>query len=342
MAVAGQRIAVVGATGALGSELIEALSASSIRVAEIRPVATDDSHGADVEFQDEIFPVETELPSLHGLDFVFLCAPPAVSLVAAREALRAEVPAIDLSGALATSPEVPLRVATLGGAAGGAASPMIATPTGPALALAIALRPIAEQAGLVGVQATVLDSASAGGVHGTESLMSESIALFNQQDIADPTVFSRPIAFDCGPGVTYRGATDDLDRDALTAAMLARLIGDEVEVSLTSILVPTFLGLGCTLHISTREALTADAAAALLAKADGVEVWSDGVEGPSLRAAAGRDDVLVSRILPDPSRHNGLRLWLATDPVCLAAANAVRLAEARLAGVPGGFARGGA
>ena len=340
MAVAGQRIAVVGATGALGSELIEALSASSIRVAEIRPVATDHSQGADVEFQAAIFPVETELPSLHGLDFVFLCAPPAASLVAAREALRAEVPAIDLSGALAASPEVPLQVATLGGAEGFEGSPMVATPTSPALALAIVLRPFVDQVGLAGVQATVLDSASAGGIRGTESLMSESIALFNQQDIPDPTVFSRPIAFDCGPGVAPRGATGD--PDAQTAAMLARLIGDEVAVSLTSIQVPTFLGLGCTLHFSTREALAAEAAAALLAKAAGVDVWSDGAEGPSLRAAAGRDEVLVGRILPDTSRDNGLRLWLATDPVCLAAANAVRLAEARLVGESGGFTRGGA
>jgi aspartate-semialdehyde dehydrogenase len=94
--------------------------------------------------------------------------------------------------------------------------------------------------------------------------------------------------------------------------------------------VPTFLGLGCALHVSTGSKLEVAEARALLAKADAIDLWPDGGEGPSLRAAAGRDEVLVSRIEEDPSRANGLRLWLATDPVCLAAANAVRLAEARL------------
>jgi aspartate-semialdehyde dehydrogenase len=329
MGQAGLRIAIIGATGALGAELVEALSASSLRISEIRAVASANSEGSDVEFQDEVFTVETELPSLRGLDLAFLCAPPGASLDAAREALRSEIPAIDLSGALALSPEVPLQVAHLGDDAEAATSPMIATPTGPALALATVLRPLMAAAGLVGVQATVLDSASAGGVRGTESLLSESIALFNQQDSPDPTVFSRPVAFDAGPGVVHSGAGHD--RDDFTRALLKRLLGDAVEVSLTSLQVPTFLGFGATLHLSTRDPLSADDAAALLAKADGVELWPDANEGPSLRAAAGRVEVLVARVLPDLSRTNGLRLWLATDPVCLSARNAVRLAEARFA-----------
>jgi aspartate-semialdehyde dehydrogenase len=330
MAEAGHRIAVVGATGAIGVELIETLSTSSLRVSQILPIATGNSEGADVEFQDAVYPVETELPNLRGLDFIFLCAPPAASLVVAREALRAEVPGIDLSGALATTPEVPLRIAHFGDPAAGGSPPMVATPSGPALALAMVLRPLAEQAGLAGVQATVLDSASSAGVRGTESLMSESIALFNQQDVPDPTIYSRPIAFDCGPGITRRDLGGGLDRETQTAALLARLLGDDIGFSITLVQVPTFLGLGVVLHVSTREPLSVEEARALLAKADGVDLWPDDAEGPSLRAAAGRGEVLVGHMASDPSLANGLRLWLATDPVCLAAANAVRLAEARL------------
>ena len=74
MAIAGLRIGVIGATGALGAELLEVLGGSAIRVAQIVPVATEKSLGAEVEFQGEVVAVETELPSLHGLDFVFLCA----------------------------------------------------------------------------------------------------------------------------------------------------------------------------------------------------------------------------------------------------------------------------
>ena len=330
MATAGLRIGVIGATGALGAEVLDVLAGSAIRVAQIVPVATEKSLGAEVEFQGQATPVETELPSLHGLDFIFLCAPPMASLVVAREALRAEVPGIDLSGALATTPEVPLRIAHLADPNAGGSPPMVATPTGPALALATVLRPLAERAGINGVQATVLDSASSAGVRGTESLMSESIALFNQQDVPEPTVYSRPIAFDCGPGMKRQDIGGELDREEQTAAMLARLLGDDIGFSITTVQVPTFLGLGCVLHVSTREPLAAADARALLAAADGVELWTDGAEGPSLRAAAGCGDVLVGRTRMDPSLGNGLRLWLATDPVCLAAANAVRLAEARL------------
>jgi aspartate-semialdehyde dehydrogenase len=330
MGEAGYRIGIVGATGAVGVELIETLSSSSLRVAQILPIATENSHGADVEFEDAIYPVETELPSLRGLDFIFLCAPPTASLAAAREALRAEVPGIDLSGALATAREVPLRIAHLTGDGEGGDQAIVATPTGPALALATVLRPLADAAGLLAVQATVLDSASAGGVRGTEALMSESIALFNQQDVPEPSVFPRPIAFDCGPGVEREGAGGELDREAQTAALLGRLLGDDVGFSITNVQVPTFLGLGCVLHVATREPLGAPDARSLLEKADGVDLWPDDAEGPSLRAAAGRGEVLVGRIRAEPGAANVLRLWLATDPVCLAAANAVRLAEARL------------
>jgi aspartate-semialdehyde dehydrogenase len=89
------RVGVVGATGALGSEVLSVLSESSIPVGEIVPVATDRSLGQEVEFQGVSHPVETEAPPLRELDLVFLCAPPAASLDFVREALRAAVPCVD-------------------------------------------------------------------------------------------------------------------------------------------------------------------------------------------------------------------------------------------------------
>ena len=114
MAGSGLRVAIVGATGALGSELLACLDASALKISELRPVATDCSLGQEIEFRGETCPVETELRSLRGLDLVFLCAPPAASLDFAREALRSQVSAIDLSGALAANDDVPLRMAVFG------------------------------------------------------------------------------------------------------------------------------------------------------------------------------------------------------------------------------------
>jgi len=330
MATAGLRIGVIGATGALGAELLEVLDGSAIRVAQIVPVATEKSLGSEVEFQGEVIPVETELPSLHGLDFVFLCAPRAVSLEVARSALRAEVPGVDLSGALAPTAQVPLQVADLGVREEEIGVPFVATPAGPALPWALVLNPLADRAGLLRVIGTVLDSASVGGVRGTESLLSESLALFNQREIPDPTVFSQPIAFDCAPSVGQPGPGGDTPREQQAIADLHRLLGADIRFSITAIRVPTFLGLASSLNVQTREPLDPDEALAVLSKAPGLEVWPDGVEGPSVRAAAGRDEVLVGRVRRDPTAENGLVLWIATDQARLAAANAVKLAEARL------------
>ena len=90
MASRGLRVAVIGATGAFGSEVLVCLDGSSLPIAELVPVATDDSLGEDIEFRGELYPVETELRSLRGLDLVFLCAPAGPSLDFAREALHAQ------------------------------------------------------------------------------------------------------------------------------------------------------------------------------------------------------------------------------------------------------------
>jgi aspartate-semialdehyde dehydrogenase len=330
MARVGLRIGVIGATGALGAELIEALSASAIRVAQIVPVATCRSLGSEVDFQGESFPIEDELPSLRGLDFVFLCAPRAVSFEVAREALRAELPGIDLSGALATTPEMPLHVSVLGVPEEEAQIPFVATPAGPALAWAHVLGPLADAAGLTRVVGTVLDSASVAGVRGAEALMSESLALFNQHDLPEAPVFSRPVAFDCGPAVAPPGTGGEVPREREAVDDLRRLLGSDIGFGLTTVQVPTFLGQASSLLVETREPLDVAEVRSLLAKAPGVEVWPDDVDGPSLRASAGRGEVLVGRVRRDPSSEAGLLLWIACDPTHLSAANAVELAEARL------------
>jgi len=330
MAKFGLRVGVVGATGAVGTELIEVLAASSIRVSELVPVATARSLGADIEFQGDVVSVETELPSLQGLDFIFLCAPRSASFEVVREALRAEVPGIDLSGALASTPELPLQVEALGVSEEEAAFPFVATPAGASLAWAHVLHPLAAAAGLVRVVGTVLESAAVSGVRGTEALMSESLALFNQQELPEPTVFSRPVAFDCGPLAVRTGEGGEQAREREVAEDLGRLLGEDVVYSVTAVQVPTFLGQASSLVLETRDPIDADEARSVLGKATGVAVWPDPNDGPSLRAAAGCGDVLVGRIRCDSSCENGLRLWIASDAPHLAAVNAVALAEARL------------
>jgi aspartate-semialdehyde dehydrogenase len=104
------RIAIAGATGVLGSEVLAVLSESSLAIGELLPVATERSLGQEIEFRGESTPVETELPELEDLDLLFLCAPAAASLDLARRAIRAELCCVDASGALAAQPDLPLSV----------------------------------------------------------------------------------------------------------------------------------------------------------------------------------------------------------------------------------------
>jgi len=328
MARTGLRIGVVGATGTLGSELLELLDISSLRVSEIVPIATDDSLGREIDFQGSVYPVLTDGARLAGLDLVFLCAPPLAALEFVRSALREQVPCIDLSGATAGTSDVPMRVAGYGSVPEGA--PLIAIPRSPALALALALQPLAAAAGLRRVSGAVLESASHAGKDGMTALYQESIAVFNQQPPPEPTVFPGPVAFDCTSGAEGLDAAGLAPREAALERDLGLLLGDAVKLAIALVQVPIFAGLGAVLSVETERALGVGEAEEQLRKAPGVELAADSDSAPSTRGVVGRDSVLVARLRAVPSVEHGLQLWLVADPLRLAASHAIQLAVLRL------------
>ena len=331
----GLRIGVVGATGALGGEVLAVLDQSSLPVADLAPVATEHSLGEEIMFQGVEYPVLTEPPRIGSLDLIFLCVPPGVALDYTREALKAEVPCVDASGALCGAPEVMPRVAAFGRLENPEAQPLLVAPPGAALPLALALRPLAVAAGLRRVVGTVLQSASAAGRVGIESLYQESVALFNQDDFPEPRIFPRPLAFDCIPAVGEVEESGATESEQACATALARVLPVQDGVALTHVHVPVFVGFGATAVVETERLITPLEAAEILAKAPGVDLWREDPGGLTLRAVAGREEVVVGRLRQDPSTAHGLQLWLAADPLRVSAANAVALAVARVL-----FARG--
>ncbi len=324
------RVGVVGATGALGSEVLAVLSESSLEVAELVPVATDRSLGNEIEFRGASHPVETELPDLEELDLLFLCAPTAVSLDLARRAIRAGIPCIDASGALAGSEDLPLAVAALAPPPPPEEAELVVAPPGAALAWALVLAPLAVSAGLERVVGVAVEAASWGGRQGIQSLYEESIAIFNQAEAPAPEVFGRPVAFDCIPTLGEVASSGATGPEELLARSVVRLLGGGVRVAATVIQVPAFVGYGAALSVETRAPLDPKQALEALAAAPGVELWRGEASGQTLRAAAGRDRVLVGRVRRDPTHESGLLLWVASDVLRLAAANAVQLAVAHL------------
>jgi aspartate-semialdehyde dehydrogenase len=330
MTTRGFRIGLLGATGALGSEVLAMLDASSLRIAEIVPVATDQSLGEHVEFQDVEYGVVTEMPSLRGLDLVFCCAPPEVSLLWVREALRAEVPCVDCSGALLGSVDVPLHVAALSEPTGAEVAPVASAPPGAAIAWSLVLAPLLREAGLVRVVGTVLEAASASGRDSIHALSLESLALFNQSEPPEPVAHGRPIAFDVHPTLEPADTEGVSPRELLLASCVQRVLGVDVPIAVTVAQVPTFVGQTSSLAIELERPLSPKQAEELFEAADGVELWPARAEGPNLRAASGLEVALVGRVRRDPSCENGLLLWVAADALRVAATNAVALAVARL------------
>lgn len=318
------RVAVVGATGALGTEILAVLDESRLPIDAIVPIATERSIGTDVEFGAAAMPIETTLDALRGADLAFLCAPADASLEAARRCLHAKVPAIDCSGALALAQEVPL-VAVLHAAGTVLDAPVLAIPPGASLAAARILAPLAPVIGIVRVVATLLESASGAGQLGVQALSEETIALLSQSDPPDPPTLGHPVAFDVLPWV---GEIDDDGETAAErrfAAVVTRVLGG-VPVAVTAVRTPVFCGEGLSLAIETAAPVSVAAAIEALSKVEGVEI---GAPAPTTRAAAGGDGAHVGRIRRDPTRENGLLLWIAADGLRLTAAHAVRVAEAR-------------
>ena len=330
MAHRGHRVAVIGATGTLGSELAVVLEERDYPVAELIPVATDRSLGEDVELHGESRPVLTGEVSLRGVDVAFLCLPAEDAGPWIRSALEASVPCIDLSGSLAAREDVPVVVADLAPSRDALRHPLVSVPPGPALALALALAPLHARFGLRRALGTSFESASGAGRQGVRSLEAEVVALFNQEEPPESTVFAGPVAFDCVPELEHPADPHGPGPDEVAlVTLLQRILGAPIPAAITRVRVPTFAGLGASLALETHEPASPEAAREALLKAASVELWDPDAVGPSTRDAVSRASVLVGRVRRDPTHAGGLLLWIAADPVRLAAVDAVRIAEAR-------------
>lgn len=321
------RVAVVGATGALGGELLDQLRERRFPIQELRPVATDRSLGETVEWLGHELPVVTEAEAVTGLDLVFVCTPPEAALDWIRRALQASVACIDFSGALATRAEVPLLGEGATRDAEALAAPLVTVPAAPALALARVLAPLREAAGLVRFVATVCDSASGAGRVGVDALQSETVALFNQEE-APQTGLGHALAFDCLPASGPLDAGGAAEAESRVSRELGRLLGAELPHAVTILRVPIFAGMGIQLTLESERELLPELAVERLGKTPGVRLWP-AADSPSTRDAIGEDAVQVGRVRRDGSVAHGLSLWLALDPVRLVSSFALRMAEAR-------------
>ncbi|MDY0267808.1 aspartate-semialdehyde dehydrogenase [Trichloromonas sp.] len=331
-------VAVVGATGLVGRQLLEILEEREFPVGEARFLASDKSEGEFLDFRGDALLVQClDEEAFTGINLVFFCAPAAVSARFGPVAARAGAVCIDLTDAWRHDADVPLLLPEVNPQeiAQARGKKIIAIPGAAAVALALVLKPLHDLSPLRRLVVTSLQAVSGSGQSGMDELRVQCGELLNGRP-CEAKVFPRQIAFNCLPQ-TGSFAADGVDNEeAAMIADLRRLFDfPELKISVTTVRMPVFYGHSAAVNVEAQGALDPNQARAALTVAPGVELVDDPTAGdyPTPLDAAGRDEVQVGRLRADASRAGGLDLWLAADNLRTGAAlPAVRLAELLLLG----------
>ncbi len=328
-------VAIVGATGAVGSELLRILDERQFPVGELRLFASERSAGSFVETERGETRVELLDPEgFGGVDLAFFCAGGAISAEYAPLAVDAGAVVIDKSSHFRMQPAVPLVVPEVNASdLESRESGIIASPNCTTIPMVVALKPIADAVGLRRVVAASYQAVSGAGKRGVETLSRETTNLLNLRgaDEDEESPFAHRIAFNCIPQVDSflpDGATKEEQKVIAESRKVLHL--DDLPVAVTCVRVPTFYGHAVALTVELNDALDASDAERLLRESPGIVLSEAGDERryPTPADVGGTDAVYVGRVRNDPSCATGLQLWVAADNVRKGAAlNAVQIAE---------------
>ncbi|MEN5116982.1 aspartate-semialdehyde dehydrogenase [Luteimonas sp. TWI662] len=327
------RVAVVGATGAVGDTMLSILAERDFPVSELVALASERSAGTTVKFGDEDIVVQ-DLATFDptGVDIALFSAGGDTSKAYAPKFAAAGAVVIDNSSAFRYDDDVPLVVSEVNPeAARNRPRGIIANPNCSTMQMLVALAPLHRQAGIVRINVATYQSVSGAGRSAMEELGRQTGDLLNFRDL-DPQKFPVQIAFNLIPHID-----DFLDNGFTKEEMklvweTRKILGDDsILVNPTAVRVPVFYGHSEAVAVETRDKLTVEAARALLAQAPGVEVVDERRAGgypTPVTHASGRDAVFVGRIREDLSHPHGLNLWIVSDNIRKGAAlNAVQVAE---------------
>ncbi|UCG12978.1 MAG: aspartate-semialdehyde dehydrogenase [Deltaproteobacteria bacterium] len=326
-------LAVAGATGAVGNEMIKILEELQFPVASLKLLASSRSAGQTLEFQGENLTVE-ELrdDSFQGVDLALFSAGASVSRDFAPIAAASGCVVIDNSSAWRMDPEVPLVVPEVNPhAIGGYRNKgIIANPNCSTIQMVVVLKPIYDAVGIERVVVSTYQAVSGTGKRAMEELADQTRKLLTFQEV-EPEVYPYRIAFNCFPhigGFLENGYTEE---EMKMVNETVKIMEDlDIGISATTVRIPVFYGHSEAVNIQTRAKLSAKDARVLLFQAPGVRVLDNPDERiyPMPIEAAGTNDTLVGRIREDTSIANGLDIWIVADNIRKGAAlNTVQIAE---------------
>jgi aspartate-semialdehyde dehydrogenase len=331
----GYRVGVVGATGAVGSTMLQVLAERGFPAAEVIPFASERSAGRKLAFggrELECRPLSGE--TTRGLDLVLSSAGGEVSAEWAPKLVEAGAVVVDNTSYWRMHAEVPLVVAEVNPEALDSHCGIVANPNCSAMQMVVALAPIHRAAGIERIVVSTYQPVSGTGRRAMQELRDQAHAVLHDTEPAAAEVYPHRIAFNVLPQVeTFKGGDDYTTEERKMMAETRKILGaseEELRISATCVRGPVLHGESESVNVQTREPLSPEQCRELLARAPGVVVVDAPAEGvyPLASDAAGRDEVLVGRIRRDPSHERCLNLWVVGDNLRKGAAtNAVQVAE---------------
>lgn len=325
-------VAIVGATGLVGSTLLSLLEERTFPIGKIFLVASQQSAGKEMTFRGEAHPIyDLAQFDFHQSTVAFFCVNSELTALYAPKATSAGNVVIDKSFFFRNDENVPLIVpeVNIQALANYRKINIIASPNCNTIPIAVGLKPIYDAVGIARINVATYQSVSGTGKEAIAELTEQTKKLLNNQQI-QPKVYSQQIAFNVLPHI------DDFQDNGYTREEMKivwemqKIFNDKtLAINPTAVRVPVFCGHAASVHIETKDKMTADQAIKLLSQAPSVRLIVGKYPYPTPALdAAGKDYVYVGRIREDISHEKGLNLWIVADNLRKGAAlNAIQIAE---------------
>jgi len=331
----GVSVAVVGATGAVGTEMLRILEERDFPLRELRLLASSRSAGKRLKFKDEELTIEElRKDSFKGIDIALFSAGGSVSKEFVPHCVKAGAVAVDNTAAFRMDKDVPLVVPEVNPEEIAKHKGIIANPNCSTIQLVVVLKPIDNAAGLKRVVVSTYQAVSGAGWQAVDELEKETESILLNSGEYKRKIFPHQIAFNALPQIPQSDAflpngytTEEMKMINETRKIMNK---PSLRITATTVRIPVIRGHSESVNVETERKLTREETREILSKAPGVTIMDDPEHQiyPLATLAAGRDETFVGRIREDSSVENGLNLWIVSDNLRKGAAlNAIQIAE---------------
>jgi len=326
-------VAVAGATGAVGNEMVAILEERNFPVKNLKLLASSRSVGKTISFKGTDIKVEElKEDSFKGVDIGLFSPGGAVSMKFAPIAAASGCVVIDNTSAFRMEPDIPLVVPEVNehAIAGYKNRGIISNPNCSTIQMVVVLKPLHDFAKIKRVVVSTYQAVSGTGKKAIYELEQQVLAIYNNKEI-EKKVYPHQIAFNCLPHIDSFLENGYTKEEMKMVNETKKIMEDQsIQVTATTVRVPVFYGHSESVNVEFESDITPEKARELLSKAPGVKVTDDPPKNvyPLAIYAAGKDDTFVGRIRRDESIKYGLNMWIVSDNIRKGAAlNAVQIAE---------------